>query len=72
MFNWFQHIDVYFLIYSWFCETIKYYEPNEMIHPRMDIPPCTPAYFWLNISNLTLQVIGSCKSQFIPPVIILQ
>ena len=38
----------------------------------MDIPACTPAYFLLNISNLTLQVIGSYKTQFIPPVIILQ
>ena len=43
-----------------------------MIHPRMDIPACTAAYFSLNMSNLTLQVIGSCKTQFIPPVIILQ
>ena len=38
----------------------------------MDIPPCTPAYFMQKKSRLTLQVIGSTKSQFIPPVIMLQ
>ena len=41
-------------------------------HPSLDIPACTPAYFIFNISNLTLDVIGSCKTQFIPPLIMLQ
>ena len=60
-----------FLIWSChkYCELSQY---NEQIYPRWDIPPCTAAYFLLNISNLTLQVIGSCKTQFILPVIILQ
>ena len=61
----------FFLVWSHInvCELSQY---NEQIHPRMDIPACTAAYFLLNVSNLTLQVIGSCKTQFIPPVIMLQ
>ena len=52
--------------------SITFFYCNGQIHPRMDIPACTSAYFWLNISILTLQVIGSYKTQFIPPVIIMQ
>ena len=56
--------------YSFYYSELAY--GNEEIHPSLDIPAYTPAYFMQNPSDLTLQVIGSCKTQFIPPVIILQ
>ena len=56
---------MFFLIWSYHkCYELSQY--NEQIHPRMDIPACTAAYFLLNISNLTLQVIGSCKHSSYP------
>ena len=62
---------MFFLVWSYHkcCKLSQY---NEQIHPKIHIPGCTPAYFRPNISNLTLQVIGLCKTQFIPPVIMLQ
>ena len=58
-----------FGVSTWCCELAQC---NEQIHPRMNIPSCTPAYFMQYTSSLTLQVIGSTNSQFIPPAIMLQ
>ena len=38
-----------------------------------NIPVCTPTFFIkLKNSKYTLNLIGSCKAEFLPPVIILQ
>ena len=38
-----------------------------------NIPVCTPTFFIkLKNSKHTLNLIGSCKTEFLPPVIILQ